>query len=385
MSDIENFKIIIENNLGLEEARLKKWHPESNPLLKNLNSLQVSTFLKNLETRLKRLKLIYKENPNYYKEIVDQILNMASRNWEGAFSEIAVFDYFNQDILGDQNVLTKPVKPNVTISNRKTFAYQLGKSKANLDGFIQDINMYFDVKCLKDNVGEMFSDIFRSVYEHFGTYKFHISPEYNLDIEINDIRKTKQNLLEELKNSIDPSKRTSLVSSKILDELNYRLIWGQGLSTAVSTYNPYLHAFNFHKLIFKNADQFLKNKPCFIVYLSFPWFNGIITDFSNSNIQFYRAFARRVFCQYHKDKSRFSDLNKNFKGKHTINTISKYISGIIFLEDRSITEFDINKPSIKSYVYLNPNAKNPIKLSSTNLFIQSLKPLDFDDFYYDNY
>ena len=65
--------------------------------------------------------------------------------------------------------------------------------------------------------------------------------------------------------------------------------------------------------------------------------------------------------------------------------VSNYISGIIFIEDNLILSKYPNKTNVKSYIYHNPNAINPIKNSLAWDFLMALQNIDFDDFENDNY
>ncbi len=92
------------------------------------------------------------------------------------------------------------------------------------------------------------------------------------------------------------------------------------------------------------------------MYVIFPWFNGIINNFNNSNRIFYRSFSRRVFCQHKHDKTQYKVLKPDFNSNLTIHSVSKKLSGIIFLEDHSITSTKYRKPSnqYSAFIYLNP-------------------------------
>lgn len=387
MTAIQNYKILIETIYGEGTTTFDTSKNRTNNVIGALNNqTQYLEFKKNFTERLYRLKSIYTDNPEYLKEILKQINLIAStKNWEGAFAELSVFDHLNQDILGSKNFLNKPIEPNVTIDKIETFAYELGKKEANLDGFIESYGLYFDIKCLKDIVDEILQGIYKELKVYLETSNFNISAEYQLDISYSDFQERRNELLSELKESINQNEKTQYIKSSIIDSLSYRLIWGNGVSTTVSTYHPYRHAENYHKLIFNNADQFVKDKLSIIIYVSFPWYNGVIRSFSNSNIQFYRSFARRVFCQYRNDNTKFSSFNSKFSSELSMYEVSNYISGILFLEDDMILSKEPSNTNVKSYLYLNPNAKKTLKNSLVFDYLIRLNNIDFDDFEYDNY
>jgi len=97
---------------------------------------------------------------------VNEVANI--KNWQGAYAELAAFDYLNSDNVSNKYILHDPIQPNITINSTRTFGDQLGKKNANLDGYIKDVNLYFDVKCLKDNSKEIFSGIFKELESHLG-------------------------------------------------------------------------------------------------------------------------------------------------------------------------------------------------------------------------
>ena len=387
MTAIENYKNLLNTIFGSRTATFNTSNDVTNNVIGALNNpTQFNDFKANFTERLYRLKAIYSTHPDYLKEILVQANLIASTpNWEGAFAELSAFDQLNQDILRHKTYIHNPIKPNITIDKSKTFALELGKHEANLDGFVEDRPLYFDIKCFKDNVNEILQGIYKQLENYFGTSDFHISAEHELDISYDDFKAKRNDLFNELKNGIKPAEKTKYFKSVVVNSLSYRLLWGGGILTAERNYHPYRHAANYHKIIFNNADQFVKDKPLMVIYVVFPWYNSVVTSFSDGNIQLYRSFSRRVFCQYRHDNSKFSTFNSKFTGSHTIYEVSNHISGIIFLEDNIILSKKPNKTNVKSFVYLNPNAKNQFNKSLAWDFLVGLHNTEFDDFEYDNY
>ena len=387
MTAIENYSNLIDSIFGHGTTSFDCTKDVYNHIIGALNNpSEFWEFKTNFTERLKRLKTIYSLHPSKIKEIIVQVNEIASeKNWEGAFAELATFDHFNHDILGHKTYLYKPIKPNVTIDKRKTFALELGKSAANLDGYIEDISLYFDVKCFKDNVTEILNGIYKELEIHFSRNDFNIEAEHALDISYDDIKAERNNLLAELKTKISPTDKTKYVSSTIISHLVFRIHWGAGIKKKKKTYHPFRHAENYYKMIFNYANKFVKDKPTLIVLVTFPWYNNIVSDFGGGNVKLYRALSRRFFCQYKYDNTLFNSFNSSFSDSQTIYEVSNNLSGIIFLEDVSILSKEPNKTNVKSYVYLNPNAINPLKKSLAIDFILGLHNTEFDDFEYDNY
>lgn len=145
------------------------------------------------------------------------------------------------------------------------------------------------------------------------------------------------------------------------------------------TYHPFHHAQNLHKHVFNYAKKFIKDKPTLIVLVTFPWYNQVLLNYDESNKILYRALARRVFCQYMNNSTVFSEFNSKFNGIQTIFEVTRNLSGIIFLEDNCIKGENPNSANINTFVYLNPNSKNPLGSFACD-YIHSLKLNDFDDF-----
>lgn len=384
MTAIENYATIIDGVFGKGTTSFSTKNNHSNPVigaLKNDNEYQ--NFKANFIARLNRLKSIYEDHPNSLREIIVQVNEISSlKNWDGAFAELSAYDLLNY---ANKDYLTKPILPNITLPNTESFALELGKQATNLDGYVEDYELYFDVKCLKDNVNEILEGIYRELKRHLGTNEFYIVAEHALDTSYDDYKLKRRQLLDELKTGISVKRKEKYLRSSVIENLTFRLLWGSGIQTSEKIYNPYSHAENCHKNIFNYSNKFMKNAPTIIILGVFPWYNQIISDFADANVDFYRAFARRAFCQYQYIGSKFNEFNSSFNGQQTIFEISNYLSAIIFLEDKTILSEDPSNINVRSFSYLNPNAKHPITKSSARQFINLLHNSEYDDFENDNY
>ncbi|MGA2296074.1 MAG: hypothetical protein ABSG15_00815 [FCB group bacterium] len=387
MTAIQNYSTIIDSIYGIGTTTFDISKNFTNKVIGALNSRsQVNNFKTNFISRLERLRSIYSTHPTYLADILFKVNDIArNKNWRGAFAELAAYDYLNSDILNHKNYIVTPIRPNITLPNTKSFAFELGKHKANLDGYVEDCPMYFDVKCFKDNVTEILEGIYKDLKKYIGINDLHITAEYELDISYDDFKFKRTKLLEELKSQLNITTKKTYISSKVIPNLTYRILWCSGIMTAVRTFEPFRYAKNYHKTIFNYSDKFIKDKPTVIVLVVFPWYNMIDSYFTGDNIKFYRAFSRRVFCQYKLDTTKFNSFNSSFTGNQTLYEVSKHLSGIIFLEDNTVEGTNPNDTNIKSFIYLNPNAIKPITKSWAREFIFSLPYTAFDDFENDNY
>ena len=386
MTAVENYSRIIDSIFGTGTTTFDITKDLYNHVIGALNNpTEYNEFTINFTSRLERLKKIYSTHPNYLIEIIVQVNEIANiKNWKGAFAELAAYDHLNSDILNHRSYIYNPIQPNVTLPKEKSFALELGKS-ANLDGYVEDRPLYFDVKCLKDNVTEILTGIYNDLKVHLGTDDIHITAEHELNISYEDFQKKRNSLLNELKTGLNTTTKKTYLKSNIVSDLSYRILWGGGILTAERSYHPFSHAKDFHRTIFNYANKFIKDEPTVIVLVVFPWYNLVISDFGGSNMKFYRSLARRVFCQYIHDPTKFKEFNSSFIGEQTIFEVSKHLSGIIFLEDNTILSSEPDKTNVKSFVYLNPNAVKRLTRSLANDFIRGLHNTEYDDFEYDNY
>lgn len=387
MTAIQNYSRLIDGIFGAGTTTFDTSKDLYNHVIGALNNpTEYKDFTANFISRLERLKKIYSTHSIYLTEIIVQVNEVASvKNWEGAFAELSAYDHLNSDILNHKTYRHNPIQPNITLPNTKSFALELGKSATNLDGFVEDKPLYFDVKCLKDNVTEILTGIYNDLKTHLGNTDIHITAEHELNISYDDFQKKRALLLNELKTELNTTTKKTCLKSNVVPNLSYRIMWGGGVLTAERSYHPFSHAKTYHKTIFNYANKFIKDEPTVIVLVVFPWYNLVVSDFANSNIRFYRALARRVFCQYINDSTKFKDFNSSFKGEQTIFEVSKHLSGIIFLEDNTILSKEPDKTNVKSFVYLNPNAVKPLTRSLASDFIMGLHNSEYDDFEYDNY
>ncbi len=387
MNDFENYKTIIDSIFGENTARFETIDvksTDSNNVLKALNSND--NFLKfgeNFVARLKRLNKIYSRNDCNRLSLINQINLIADKkNWEGAFAELTSFDCLNQDLLLSNDYLKKEIDLDVTFDKELTFSDHLEKKESNLDGFFSDYGVYFDVKCLKDNINEILNKIYKQIQRETGL-KFHIDASYPRDISYKEFQIRRESLYSELKSKI--INKSTYIDSEIINNLFFYILWEKGHITTLGTYNPFRHAENYFKTIFNYSNKLVINNPTLIVLVVFPWFNSTINNFSGNNETLYRSLCRRVFCQYKNINTSINELITNFKGGKTIFEVSKKISGIIIIEDTSLLSTNPDMINSTPYIYLNPNADNKIQNTFFEEVLKNLNHNIYDDFRFDNY
>jgi len=353
-------------------------------ITKTFASKNNKTFIRNFNNRVKRLMDIYKSD-EHRSVIINRLKGISGKKWTGDFAELSAYDYLN---FGKEGLLysidlDKEVQDTTTLA--KQFKNRNGEPK--LDCYFRDFDVYIDVKRLSDNVKELLEGIYKEVREKSGRSDFYITEERDSDLDFKIIENKRNELLNELVNEINSSRQPYIFRSKSVPQITFRFHWESGSYISIHFYNPYRHAKEHHKLTFKNAHQFVVNKPFLLLFVVFPWFNGIVKNFNNSNQIFYRSFSRRVFFQYKNDETQFRTLNPEFNSDDTIYSVSKKLSGIVFLEDHSITSTSYDKPynQYSAFAYLNPNADNSVIGTVFHEYLRSLPRIECDDFEFDNY
>ena len=254
-----------------------------------------------------------------------------------------------------------------------------------LDCHFEDFDVYMDVKVLADNVKQLLEGVYSDLKQKLGRSDFHITEDRPLDIDAEVIKHHRKEFLDELASVFEKSKRPKVFRSKVIPQILFRVNWELGWNGSFKFYNPYHHAQASHKLAFKHSKKYVETKPFLLLFVVFPWFNGLISNFGDSNRIFYRSFSRRVFCGYMRCGTLFKTFEPNFNSDLTVYSVSKKLSGLIFLEDHSITSPDESNKPYSAYAYLNPNADNPVAKSAFRDYLLSLPQIEYDDFEFDNY
>ena len=383
LNNLENYKNIIDQYFGQNISTFDVTSNASNKVIGALNNSQFSQFQLCFKKRLERLNRIYTKNDNNRKQVIDTLNLIANeKNWEGAYAEITGYDFFNSG----KGSLSLPIEIDKTVDAKETLANELGKANANFDGYFKDFDIYFDIKILSDKIKDILDGIYKEIKKSFPCKKLTIEPEYPLDLPYEDFQKNRRKLLDELKAKIDVNKKTSNVKSDVIEYLSHRVLWGKGIISTTSTYNPYWHAMNHHKLLFQHMKKFSINNPSLIVFVFFPWFSEKIDGLDGFNKIFYRSFARRFFCQYKHNKMKAVEITKKYKNKSTlVYEVTKKLSGVIFLEDESINATNPSDINARAYVYLNPNADKKVGQGIFQDYLMSINVEEIDGFDFDNY
>lgn len=132
-----------------------------------------------------------------------------------------------------------------------------------------------------------------------------------------------------------------------------------------------------------DASQFVRNKPYMIICVLDRHDNMFLRDVNDYDI-FFRPLCRRMFIEL----SRMTDRNvqTSFDGKakpgFSVSEAAKKITGIIFLETSEL--LDTERTRTPMWIYLNPNADNPLLNNQVNR-LRLMMPEIIEDYKYDNY
>lgn len=131
-----------------------------------------------------------------------------------------------------------------------------------------------------------------------------------------------------------------------------------------------------------HAKQFTRSEPFLLVFAFDQTFNGPLhVNFADHADVLFRSICRRTFMQSRRDNRSISALgtayHKQIDGNLTVLEVAGYLSAVLF----------VNVQNRRSWLYINPNAVNPISTHRVDeMFGFDFPPkMHLDQFVYDNY
>lgn len=375
-STLQNYSALVERVFG-PVTTFDAGRYTTNNVVGALASADYREFQANFEARLRRLNQVYSDDDSSRSALIVQVNQIADpKNWEGAFAELSALDFFTS------SEFAPPPSLDVNVDGTRAFMRQFGHAgPANLDLHWNFYDVFSDVKCLKDNVAEIVEGIFQQIWP--AGRPCLVRHESRLDDGFEQIQRNRTQVLAELRSALVDGNRPNAVYSQVVDELVFRFAWDRSVLVTEGSYTPFRHASELHRLPFQHAKKFIGDRPFFLTFVVFPWFNNIVTGFGDANKVLYRSLARRVFCQYRGDRTKMVDWFPRFVGGETIWEVSRALAGVMFIEDRTITSNAANQANVRGYFYQNPNAELPMALFRD--YLHSLDLAEVDDFVWDNY
>ncbi|MCL2185396.1 MAG: hypothetical protein FWB86_06045 [Treponema sp.] len=399
MNDLENYRNIVENIFS-QEFKIPVSDNTNNCIgaLNHYDSFHV--FRENFIERLKRLYVYYEKKPEVIDEILTTLKNIGIKKgykWSGGYSELVALDYWIQY----NNLLNIDFQ----IKDKKdlydhSIAKLIGQRELDLDMALDfsSFRVYMDVKSFLPTHVELSDRIFEILKSKTNRNNFLINVDeiYDVDyLELNSGLKQEIKsgyLVNELVKCIDSNETYFNYKLKSGRDLKIRIAYsGKGKGAMLSTtriIDPYRLAMDYKYKVLDYYNKFIFNDAFFLVFVINPWFNNEITEFYNNNETFYRSLARRVFIELVNDNQNMDKFNDEFTGKSIrVCDIVSLISGIVFIEDKSITLK--GNDVYKVYFYTNPNAKNKrVKRFDFDILRWShlaKQPSIVEDFEFDNY
>ncbi|WP_026381964.1 hypothetical protein [Afifella pfennigii] len=240
-------------------------------------------------------------------QIRKALTDLTSRNVYGTFSELAVYG-----TLLDYGL---PFEVQIAATAKDI----LNPNGSDLDGRLDlPAPILFDIKAfgLQEHlVGRLTEKLSADLAPDF------VAVEGSKDVPLE--------LLSRLLSSDYGALKSELAANRKADRdaLEFRLRPPSHIQTTVQTLDPYLLAEQNADYAFRFAKQFARRKPFLLVFVIHPWLGGLSlsVNFAEYTDIFARAFARRSFMQFAKDrKTRLFGMTRG--------TASKLLSGLMFVD-----------------------------------------------------
>lgn len=294
------------------------------------------------------------------------------RNWDGAFAELAALDY----LLADSRTDASELKLNMTVPATATLAGELGMQNANFDVHTARFNLSLDVKQLGDKIGGILRGIFKDVLRAKGIANLSIIPSYSMDDPYELYETNRALLCKELDTLVDVKQRPPGGASCVIPGLKYQFAWEAGVYPGISTYYPEEHAKNAHKLLFQHAKKFSKVNPSAIAFVHFPWVGERLVPIGDAELRFFKGMASHFFYDYSGSALLAGSLNRKFKGNILADDVARYLSGVIFLQDRTVTSKDPTSLNVDVSFLMNPAAHHPLSDGEFEHYLTSRGAID---------
>ncbi|PTO54623.1 hypothetical protein CWN94_10580 [Vibrio splendidus] len=339
--------------VGLEE-KIKKYDLIKYPELYNFAHDEKQ--IKNIISLLRKLQQCHVIDE---KDIVDYIVSLLTHKTHyGFLCELLTLSYLQRN------------KVEFDVEVKVDSSKLLSKNNVALDGYIENIDTYFDVKGfgLQQYAKVKF---IRLIEPYFPGSSILIDGFYDVnyaDVE-NYAFKDKVRIVDELKDK----GRCSI----------YEINWTVRTSTdrvtsSIGEMNPYCEAENNKNFIFRKCSQFTKDSPFILICTFENQFNcNLVTNFSNHTDIMTRSLARRAFIEFNNSTEMANTIDSKCGKDVTLSQASKSLSGILFLDAYND----------KSWMYLNPNAYNKLDRYKLERAFDFRLPYEMyvDDFQNDNY
>lgn len=352
MTPRSNYAAFVDNIFGAGSAKFNIAKTDTNNVIGALaNPQSFAEFTANFEERLRRINAAIQSDPSLRKDVIGAANRVAEDEWDGAYAELCALDYFlAAPLTGPGNIGLDQ-----TVPASDTLASEMGMQNANHDMRLKTLGVSMDTKNLSDKTGQILDGIFDEFRKAKGIQSMMIMPTYDHDDDFTPYAANRPQLLAELESGVDVNGRTPRLTSQVIPGLSYEFAWNAGAYISASSYSPVEHATRHHTLLFGHIKKFSRTEPTVIVYVMFPW-SGETAFLGFGKDTFQTEFGKQFFNNYLGS----ADLAKSFNRKVTSNItaadVTKHLSGVIFLDDKSATAKDPKQINVEASFVWNENA-----------------------------
>lgn len=397
MTDIENLEKIIRQVFKV--SKVIKNRTNTNSCIAPLNRKPHNLFARNFFDRLRRLNQKFDGDKSAINDIAERVKNIGEAKnsaWAGPYSELVALDFYSQfsEFFNLSYINLLPIK------NHSSSIPAINGQKE-----VIDIDL-----CLHLRHDKVFTDIksFNCIHQNILDEVIEVVEEYSLvtlgksvmigvdnlsSIDYTEVKShlgyEKRKIYYALTNAISENRRLVHYESKTGIVFTFRIEYSDTLST-VKEYSPFAMAEAYKYKFLDYGSKLVDNEYSVITMVRNPWFNEETVDFGDFNNIFYRSLARRTFIELARikeDAARYSQSYSNKKIR--VCDVSRNLAGIVFIDDESSKESDVEK-LYSAYFYLNPNYANkkPLTIRKLEKYFRNERECqikDFDDFKWDNY
>ena len=352
MTPRANYAAFVDNIFGAGSAKFDIAKTDTNNVIRALpNPQRFAEFTANFEERLRRINAAIQSDPSLRKDVIGAVNRVAEDEWDGAYAELCALDYFlAAPLTGPGNI-----ELDQTVPASDTLASEMGMQNANHDMRLKTLAVSMDTKNLSDKSRQILDGIFDDFRKAKGIKSMMIMPTYDHDDDFTAYAANRPQLLAELESGVDVNGRTPRLTSQVIPGLSYEFAWNAGAYIRASYYSPVEHATLHHTLLFGHIKKFSRTEPTAIVYVMFPW-SGETAFFGFGKDTFQTEFGKQFFNNYLGSADLAKSFNKKVKSNITAAEVTKHLSGVIFLDDKSVTATDPKQINVEASFVWNGNA-----------------------------
>lgn len=357
MTDRKNYASLVESVFGEGSATFDVSETQTNNVIRALaSSGDYVEFRANFEYRLRRLAAAIQSDKTLRREILVALNKLVTSGCDGAYAELCALDYF----LADKTTGPGQIVLDRTVPAIQTLASEMGMQDANHDLNFPGLGVSMDTKLLSDKIGGILEGVFKDFRSAKKIRHLTILPSYDRDEDFSLYQSNRKKLLNELNQGVDIINKKTSLSSQVIPGLSYEFAWTAGVLLAANSYSPVEHAKNHHRLLFTHAKKFSRVEPTVIVFVLFPWTDEGVFHFEDSKNVFFKQFGDQFFSGYLGSTQPAKLFNSKITSTILAGDVTKHLSGVLYLEDASITAKTPNDVNVKASYLWNRNAVHPL-------------------------